>query len=136
MTQCQVLCQLLGQQRHQVRTDDEKGNSLWNILPSFDPQVDDPREYKDKVLFLHGICPKKDRAMLAPRLAMMMKRDGMGSGETVGHRTAVGSGEGHQGPACQQSRSGKKLRKCSSTTSSKRHSTEQPRGVMRRPRAM
>ena len=53
--------------------NDEKGNSLWNILPSFDPQVDDPREYKDKVLFLHGICPKKDRAMLAPRLAMMMK---------------------------------------------------------------
>ncbi|CAL1145947.1 unnamed protein product [Cladocopium goreaui] len=52
---------------------DEKGNSLWNILPSFDPQQDDPREYRDKVLFLHGICPRKDRAMLAPRLAMMMK---------------------------------------------------------------
>ena len=53
--------------------NDEKGNSLWNILPSFDSQKDDPREYRDKVLFLHGICPHKDRAMLAPRLAMMMK---------------------------------------------------------------
>ena len=53
--------------------NDENGNSLWNILPSFDPQQDDPGEYLDKVSFLHGICPQKDRAMLAPRLAMMMK---------------------------------------------------------------
>eukprot|EP00435_Cladocopium_sp_Y103_P017364 s1359_g4.t1 len=51
----------------------EKEGSLWNILPSFDPQQDDPREYRDKVTFLHGICPKKDRMMLAPRLAMLMK---------------------------------------------------------------
>ena len=50
----------------------DKG-TLWSILPSFDPQQDDPREYGDKVRFLHGICPEKDRGMLAPRLAMLMK---------------------------------------------------------------
>eukprot|EP00435_Cladocopium_sp_Y103_P023037 s5005_g5.t1 len=54
-------------------TTAEKEGSLWNILPGFDPQQDDPREYRDKVQFLHGICPKKDRTMLAPRLAMLMK---------------------------------------------------------------
>ena len=51
----------------------EKEGSLWSILPSFDPQQDDPREYRDKITFLHGICPKKDKVMLAPRLAMLMK---------------------------------------------------------------
>ena len=39
----------------------EKEGSLWSILPSFDPQQDDPREYRDKITFLHGICPKKTR---------------------------------------------------------------------------
>jgi hypothetical protein len=46
---------------------------LWSILPSFDPQTDDPKEYRDKIKFLHSICPKKDKPMLAPRLAMLMK---------------------------------------------------------------
>lgn len=52
---------------------DEKGNTLWNLLPSFDPSVDDAKEYADKVTFLHGICPKGQRSMLAPRLAMLCK---------------------------------------------------------------
>ena len=52
---------------------DERSSSIWSILPSFDPSVDDPREYVDKVKFLHSICPVKDKAMLAPRLAMLMK---------------------------------------------------------------
>ena len=52
---------------------DDRGNSIWTLLPSFDPGSDDPREYRDKVLFLHGICPQKDKAMLAPRLAMLCK---------------------------------------------------------------
>ena len=51
---------------------DDRTN-LWSILPSFDPEKDDPREYRDKVTFLHGICPKKDKPMLAPRLAMLLK---------------------------------------------------------------
>ena len=49
---------------------DDKYSGIWGLLPSFDPTTDDPREYKDKVTFLHQICPQKDRAMLAPRLAM------------------------------------------------------------------
>ena len=53
-------------------TPEEKTN-LWSILPSFDPQSDDPREYRDKVKFLASICPKKDKPMLAPRLAMLLK---------------------------------------------------------------
>ena len=52
---------------------DDRGNSIWTLLPSFDPGSDDPREYRDKVLFLRGICPQKDKAMLAPRLAMLCK---------------------------------------------------------------
>ena len=52
---------------------EEKGNNLWNVLPSFDPSTDDAREYTDKVRFLHGICPQRDRGMLAPRLAMLCK---------------------------------------------------------------
>lgn len=51
----------------------EEKNNIWAILPSFDPAVDDPKEYGDKVRFLENICPKKDRAMLAPRLAMLTK---------------------------------------------------------------
>lgn len=55
-------------------SSDEKGsNHIWSILPSFDPSSDDPREYVDKVKFLHAICPVKDRPMLAPRLALLMK---------------------------------------------------------------
>ena len=51
----------------------EEKSHLWTILPSFDPQSDDPREYGDKVRFLASICPKKDLPMLAPRLAMLTK---------------------------------------------------------------
>ena len=40
-----------------VAAGDEKSNSLWNVLPTFDPSVDDPKEYVDKVKFLHGVCP-------------------------------------------------------------------------------
>ena len=52
---------------------DEKGSHLWNLLPSFDPSTDDPKEYVQKVRFLHTICPAKDKPMLAPRLAMQLK---------------------------------------------------------------
>lgn len=44
---------------------EEKANQgLWNLLPSFDPSVDNAKEYSDKVKFLWGICPAKDRPML------------------------------------------------------------------------
>ena len=52
---------------------EEKGGNLWNVLPSFDPAQDDAREYADKARFLHGICPQRDKGMLAPRLAMLCK---------------------------------------------------------------
>ena len=52
---------------------DAQGNNLWALLPSFDPAVDDIREYVEKVKFLQGICPKNQRGMLAPRLAMLCK---------------------------------------------------------------
>ncbi len=52
---------------------DSQGNNLWALLPSFDPAVDDIREYVEKVKFLQGICPKAQRSMLAPRLAMLCK---------------------------------------------------------------
>ena len=52
---------------------EESSRGIWNLLPSFDPAADDPREYKDKVIFLHQVCPAKDRSMLAPRLALLCK---------------------------------------------------------------
>jgi hypothetical protein len=44
---------------------EEKTSNLWSLLPSFDPSVDSAKEYADKVKFLWGICPVKDRSMLA-----------------------------------------------------------------------
>ena len=52
---------------------EEKGSNLWSLLPTFDPSVDNAKEYADKVRFLWGICPGKDRPMLAPRLAFLCK---------------------------------------------------------------
>ena len=52
---------------------DDKGSGIWSLLPSFDPSTDNAREYLAKVKLLDGICPKKDRPMLAPRLAMLCK---------------------------------------------------------------
>eukprot|EP00435_Cladocopium_sp_Y103_P018919 s1103_g4.t1 len=52
---------------------DEKTSNLWSLLPSFDPSTDSAKEYADKVRFLWGICPPKDRGMLAPRLALLCK---------------------------------------------------------------
>eukprot|EP00435_Cladocopium_sp_Y103_P067100 s130_g29.t1 len=54
-------------------SSDESRNNLWNLLPSFDPAIDDIREYSQKVRFLHGVCPPSQRPMLAPRLAMLCK---------------------------------------------------------------
>jgi hypothetical protein len=54
-------------------TTKDRTSSIWSILPSFDPATDDPREYVDKVKFIHSICPAKDKPMLAPRLVMLMK---------------------------------------------------------------
>ena len=62
-----------GAQASTTVSSEEKGNHFWALLPSFDPSQDDPREYTEKVRFLHGVCPERDRAMLGPRLAMQMK---------------------------------------------------------------
>ena len=51
----------------------EDRSGLWSQLPSFDPATDDIREYTQKVKFLHGVFPDRDKASLAPRLAMMCK---------------------------------------------------------------
>ena len=68
---------------------DEKGTNLWSLLPSFDPSLDNAKEYADKVRFLWGICPTKDKTMLAPRLALLCKgtfvqRHGLEPGEKFG----------------------------------------------------
>eukprot|EP00435_Cladocopium_sp_Y103_P058128 s1760_g20.t1 len=52
---------------------EEKASNLWSLLPSFDRSTDSAKEYSDKVKFLWGICPSKDRGMLAPRLALLCK---------------------------------------------------------------
>ena len=52
---------------------DDKSLGLRGQLPSFDPSVDDYREYAQKVKFLHSVFPEKDKSLLAPRLAMLCK---------------------------------------------------------------
>lgn len=52
---------------------DDRSSTIWSLLPSFDPAVDEPREYVEKVRFLKAVCPSKDRSMLGPRLAMLLK---------------------------------------------------------------
>eukprot|EP00435_Cladocopium_sp_Y103_P046045 s2366_g13.t1 len=65
---------LLVLEKHLVWTlGEDKSNALWNLLPSFDPTTDSAKEYTDKVKFLWGICPGTQRAMLAPRLALLCK---------------------------------------------------------------
>ena len=54
-------------------SEEKVGNNLWNLLPSFDPSQDNAKEYTDKVKFTWGICPVKDRPMLAPRLALLCR---------------------------------------------------------------
>ena len=51
----------------------EERSGLWSQLPSFDPSIDDIREFSQKAKFLHGVFPEKDKPNLAPRLAMMCK---------------------------------------------------------------
>ena len=68
----------------------EEKNNIWAILPGLDPAVDDPKEYGDKVRFLAKICPKHDKPVLAPRLAIADERDGLGSGERLGVREVDG----------------------------------------------
>ena len=52
---------------------EDKGSHIWTLLPTFDPAVDNVKEYIEKVKFIDSICPKKDRPMLAPRLAMLCR---------------------------------------------------------------
>ena len=52
---------------------EERVSSIWSMLPSFDPGTDEPREYVEKVRFLQQVCPARDKSMLAPRLALLMK---------------------------------------------------------------
>eukprot|EP00435_Cladocopium_sp_Y103_P011835 s4451_g3.t1 len=54
-------------------SSDEKVSSLWSQLPSFDPAIDDVREFMQKARFLHGVFPEKEKANLAPTLAMLCK---------------------------------------------------------------
>jgi len=54
-------------------TSSDDAKAMWGLLPSFDPGTDDAREYAQKVRFLHGVLPHKNRSQLAPRLAMLCK---------------------------------------------------------------
>ena len=62
---------------------DDKGQGIWSLLPSFDPALDNVREYIEKVKFLEAICPDKDKGMLAPRLAMLCKGTAWGQVKAI-----------------------------------------------------
>ena len=61
-----------------AEVSEDKGSHIWTLLPTFDPAVDNVKEYIEKVKFIDNICSKKDRPMLAPRLAMLWHRLGTG----------------------------------------------------------
>ena len=56
-----------------AEVSEDKGSHIWTLLPTFDPATDNVKEYIEKVKFIDNICPKKDRPMLAPRLAMLCR---------------------------------------------------------------
>ena len=56
-----------------AEVSEDKGSHIWTLLPTFDPAIDNVKEYIEKVKFIDQICPKKDRPMLAPRLAMLCR---------------------------------------------------------------
>ena len=64
-------------------SSDDKTQGIWSLLPSFDPGTDNIREYIEKVKFIDGICPEKDRPMLAPRLAMLCRGTAWGQVKSI-----------------------------------------------------
>ena len=62
---------------------EDKGSHIWTLLPTFDPAVDNVKEYIEKVKFIDSICPKKDRPMLAPRLAMLCRGTAWGQVKNI-----------------------------------------------------
>ena len=75
-------------------SSDEKGSTIWNLLPSFDPAEDDIREYTEKVKFIEGFCPSKDKPMLAPRLAMLCKGTAWGQVKSIASTELVDPSKG------------------------------------------
>ena len=80
------------------QSSDEPKSSLWGLLPSFDPSEDDAKEYADKVKFLWGVCPQRDRGMLAPRLSPL-QGNSMVSGEGYRPTAPHGSTDRLSGPS-------------------------------------
>ena len=56
-----------------AEVSEDKGSHIWTLLPTLDPATDNVKEYIEKVKFIDNICPKKDRPMLAPPLAMLCR---------------------------------------------------------------
>ena len=75
-------------------SSDEKGNSIWSLLPSFDPAVDNVREYVEKVRFIEAVCPDRDKSMLAPRLAMLCKGTAWGQVKALDASSLTDKNEG------------------------------------------
>ena len=70
---------------------EEKWNHVWTLLPSFDPATDNVREYIEKVKFIDSICPKKDRPMLAPQLAMLCRGTAWGQVKNLKSEDLMGA---------------------------------------------
>ena len=75
-------------------SSEEKSNTIWSLLPSFDPATDNVREYVEKVKFIDGICPDRDRAMLAPRLAMLCRGTAWGQVKSLPSEALTDKKEG------------------------------------------
>jgi hypothetical protein len=75
-------------------SSEEKGSTIWSLLPSFDPAVDNVREYVEKVRFIEAVCPDKDKGMLAPRLAMLCKGTAWGQVKALDAESLTSKTEG------------------------------------------
>ena len=65
-----------------AEVSEDKGSHIWTLLPTFDP-ADNVKEYIETVKFIDNICPKKDRPMLAPRLAMLCRGTAWGQAKNL-----------------------------------------------------
>ena len=72
-----------------AEVSEDKGSHIWTLLPTFDPAVDNVKEYIEKVKFIDNICPKKDRPMLAPRLAMLCRGTAWGQVKNLSSESLV-----------------------------------------------
>ena len=53
-----------GAQANGMPASEDGSSAIWTLLPGFDLAVEDPREYRDKVTFLHRFARPRTKGCL------------------------------------------------------------------------